>query len=78
LLWLVVIALFGSFISLYYYLIVLKAIFVDAPSVERAAQVHSASSDLLQQGTIGLLAAAVLLLGVTPQILTARIVAAVW
>src|SRR5213082_153083 len=31
LLWLVVIALFGSFISLYYYLIVLKAIFVDAP-----------------------------------------------
>jgi NADH-quinone oxidoreductase subunit N len=78
LLWLVVIALFGSFISLYYYLIVLKAIFVDAPFVERAAQVHSASSDLLQQGTIGLLAAAVLLLGVTPQILTARIVAAVW
>ena len=32
LLWLVVVALFGSFVSLYYYLIVLKVIFVDQPS----------------------------------------------
>src|SRR5205807_493674 len=32
LLWLVAVALFGSFVSLYYYLIVLKAIFVDQPS----------------------------------------------
>src|SRR5947199_1979782 len=32
LLWLVALALLGSFISLYYYLIVLKAIFVDQPS----------------------------------------------
>src|SRR5215217_5208488 len=39
LLWLVVIALFGSFISLYYYLIVLKAIFVDAPLMVRPAHV---------------------------------------
>src|SRR5256885_5652685 len=31
LLWLVALALFGSFISLYYYLIVLKVIFVDQP-----------------------------------------------
>src|SRR4029077_6383435 len=32
LLWLVIVALFGSFVSLYYYLIVLRAIFVDQPS----------------------------------------------
>src|SRR5216110_3489574 len=32
LLWLVALALFGSLISLYYYLIVLKVIFVDQPS----------------------------------------------
>ena len=31
LLWLVALALFGSFISLYYYLMVLKAIFVESP-----------------------------------------------
>src|SRR4029077_1392845 len=32
LLWLIAVALFGSFVSLYYYLIVLKAIFVDQPT----------------------------------------------
>src|SRR5205085_67603 len=32
LLWLVAVALFGSFVSLYYYLIVLKVIFVDQPA----------------------------------------------
>ena len=32
LLWLVALALFGSFVSLYYYLIVLKVIFVDKSS----------------------------------------------
>jgi NADH-quinone oxidoreductase subunit N len=77
LLWLVVIALFGSFISLYYYLIVLKAIFVDASSVERTGHVAGVSSDLVQEATIAMLAAAVLLLGVTPQVLAARIIAAV-
>src|SRR6267154_213135 len=34
LLWLIALGLFGSFVSLYYYLIVLKAIFVDQPSLE--------------------------------------------
>src|SRR5207245_1749441 len=38
LLWLVGIALLGSFISLYYYLLVLKAIFVDEPSLPVARQ----------------------------------------
>src|SRR6267378_3589079 len=33
LLWLIALALFGSFVSLYYYLVVLKAIFVDAPAL---------------------------------------------
>jgi len=77
LLWLVVIALFGSFISLYYYLIVLKAIFVDAPSLGRMGDISGGSSDLVQRATIASLAAAVLLLGVTPQVLTARIIPAV-
>jgi len=77
LLWLVVIALFGSFISLYYYLIVLKAIFVDAPLMVRPAHVSGGWSQVVQRATIGSLAAAVLLLGLIPQILAARIVAAV-
>src|ERR1700736_1894429 len=40
LLWLVVVALFGSFVSLYYYLIVLKVIFVDrqSPSTPQPGQ----------------------------------------
>jgi len=33
LLWLVALGLVGSFVSLYYYLLVLKAIFVDTPSL---------------------------------------------
>src|SRR2546423_12784386 len=51
LLWLVVIALFGSFISLYYYLIVLKAIFVDASSLGRTGHVSGGSSDLVRKTT---------------------------
>src|SRR5213595_2241170 len=39
LLWLVAVALLGSFISLYYYLIVLKAIFVDEPALPAARHV---------------------------------------
>src|SRR6266498_2904842 len=50
LLWLVGLALFGSFVSLYYYLIVLKAIFVDPPSRTVPALDH-VSSDLLQRIT---------------------------
>jgi NADH-quinone oxidoreductase subunit N len=75
LLWLVALALFGSFISLYYYLIVLKVIFVD--EVATAPSPDHLSSDLLQRITIVVLAAAVLFLGVMPDILVARILAAV-
>jgi NADH-quinone oxidoreductase subunit N len=72
LLWLVALALFGSFVSLYYYLIVLKAIFVDEPFLET-----SSSSHLLQQITVAVLAAAILFFGILPDILAARILAAV-
>src|SRR2546430_529588 len=77
LLWLVVVALLGSFVSLYYYLIVLKAIFVDEAAVPATHRVDSFSSDLLQRSTVIGLAAAVLLLGIMPGILATRILAAV-
>jgi NADH-quinone oxidoreductase subunit N len=75
LLWLVALALFGSFISLYYYLIVLKAIFVDQPSPATPALGHQ-PSDLLPRSAVAVLATAVLLLGLMPDILAARILAA--
>src|SRR5216117_1822604 len=65
LLWLVGLALFGSFVSLYYYLIVLKAIFVDQPSASAPPRDH-VSSDLLQRRAVAALAGIVLLLGIMP------------
>ncbi len=62
LLWLVALALFGSLISFYYYLMVLKAIFVDKATPVTAA----VPADLLQRASIGLLAGIVLFLGVFP------------
>jgi NADH-quinone oxidoreductase subunit N len=76
LLWLVALALFGSFVSLYYYLIVLKAIFVDEPLLTTSSLPDRPSSDLLQRITVAALAAAILLLGLVPDALAARIVAA--
>src|SRR5256886_2733844 len=73
LLWLVALALFGSFVSLYYYLVVLKAIFVDEPSLTTASSPDRSSSDLLQRITMAVLAAAILLLGLMPDTLAARI-----
>src|SRR5713101_1049667 len=88
LLWLVALALFGSFVSLYYYLIVLKVIFVDQTSsitpqpgqsnagAARTSDLNvSTSLDLFSRITITLLAAAVLFLGLMPQTLAARILA---
>ena len=75
LLWLVAVALFGSFISLYYYLMVLKTIFVDEPLLAPARGI-ALRPDLLARTAIVLLAAAVVLLGITPAILTAPILAA--
>ena len=88
LLWLVALALFGSFVSLYYYLIVLKVIFVDQrssstpqPGQSNAGAARtsdfnvSTSLDLFSRITVTLLAAAVLFLGLMPQTLAARILA---
>jgi len=88
LLWLVAVALFGSFVSLYYYLIVLKVIFVGEPSASTAQRGQSNASaartsdlnnstarELPSQATIAVLAAAVLFLGIMPQTLAARIIA---
>ena len=71
LLWLVVIALFGSFISLYYYLRLLKVIFV----VEKSptAEISRVVRDWIPDLTIAVLGAAVLLLGILPQALTTLI-----
>lgn len=77
LLWLVALALFGSFVSLYYYLIVLKAIFVDQPSLTTASSTAHSTPDLLQRITVSVLAAVILLLGLMPDSLAARILAAV-
>jgi NADH-quinone oxidoreductase subunit N len=77
LLWLVAVALLGSFISLYYYLMVLKAIFVDETALPVARHVDSLSSDLLPRTAVAVLAATVLLLGIVPGILAAPILAAV-
>jgi NADH-quinone oxidoreductase subunit N len=77
LLWLVALALFGSFVSLYYYLIVLKAIFVDEPALETSSVSNCPSSHLMQRLTVTVLAAAILFFGIIPNVLAARILAAV-
>jgi NADH-quinone oxidoreductase subunit N len=82
LLWLVALALFGSFISLYYYLIVLRAIFVDEVGAQVPQKpeidVRPAAAwnvDLLQRITVAVLALAILFFGVMPETLAARIMA---
>jgi len=77
LLWLVALGLGGSFVSLYYYLLVLKAIFVDARPIVAAPPGDHIASDSLQQATVTVLAAAVVFLGVMPNILASRILAAI-
>jgi NADH-quinone oxidoreductase subunit N len=78
LLWLVALALFGSLISLYYYLIVLKVIFVDESPLESASPARtSTSSDFLQRVSLSVLAGVVLFLGVCPGPLVNRIIASI-
>ena len=71
LLWLVALALFGSLISLYYYLIILKAIFVDKSQTSGFAFRLAR----LPRLTLLFLAAAVLLFGILPGALVERILA---
>jgi NADH-quinone oxidoreductase subunit N len=74
LLWLVALALFGSFVSLYYYLIPLKVMFVDksSESSRHSPPVPRHFNDVV----IGILAAAVLFFGLMPQTLASQIIAA--
>src|SRR5436190_2487301 len=78
LLWLVALGLAGSFVSLYYYLLVLKAIFVDEPLVAAAQSVDGLRipSAIAHHAAVSLLAAAVVLLGVMPNVLASQILAA--
>ncbi|MEY2505055.1 MAG: NADH-quinone oxidoreductase subunit [Verrucomicrobiota bacterium] len=62
LLWLVALALLGSLISFYYYLMVLKVIFVD----ESPPDIPAFKVEFLQRISIALLAVIVLLLGALP------------
>ena len=72
LLWLVVLALFGSLISLYYYLVLLKAVLLD----DARSSGFAFRPDFLSRLTIMGLAAAVLFFGFFPQNLIAPIIAA--
>src|SRR6184192_3053864 len=63
LLWLVALALFGSFVSLYYYLIVLKVIFADQTSASTSQQLNPSTS-ALSRITVAVVAAAVIFLGI--------------
>lgn len=73
LLWLVVVALFGSLISVYYYLIVLKIIF-QTPNAEKSSG-RPRQSNPLSNATIAFSALIVLSLGIAPQLLVGRILA---
>ena len=80
--WLVALALFGSFVSLYYYLMVLSMVFVDRdqsdhrPAAPKVSEGGSPITDhILPKLTISALATLVLLLGVLPQALASRILA---
>jgi NADH-quinone oxidoreductase subunit N len=78
LLWLVVLALFGSLISLYSYLIVLKVIFLDygpKPVPADTRYDFEARADYLPTLALLVLAGAVFLLGIIPGTLVARILA---
>jgi NADH-quinone oxidoreductase subunit N len=72
LLWLVALGLFGSLISLYYYLVVLKAIFID----ESNTTDFDFHPDFLQRVALAVLAGAILLLGIMPGMLVSRLLAA--
>lgn len=75
LMWLVAIALFGSLLSIYYYLTILKVIFLPASSPMGGTQV-SFHVDPSRSFVLAALATIVLLLGVAPSALLSRILAA--
>jgi len=76
LLWLVIVALAGSLVSLYYYLIVLKVIFSEQGTGAKAQAAHSRGAPWPERILVGGLAAIVLILGILPAPLVSRIAAA--
>jgi NADH-quinone oxidoreductase subunit N len=72
LVWLVVIALFGSLLSLYYYLTILKAMYLPRTTV---TQTLTPRPGFLQQSVLSLAAGLVLFFGLAPSFLLARIIA---
>ena len=76
LLWLIGVALFGSFVSLYYYLMVLKVIFVDQPPPSDSHLPVPVTRYFPNEAVVALLAVAVLFLGLMPQPLLSQILAA--
>ena len=73
LLWLVIVALAGSLVSLYYYLIVLKVIFIDESA---SPEVPAMKPDGIRLFAIVFLGAVVVLLGLFPGLLTGLITGA--
>jgi len=75
LLWLVALALLGSFISLYYYLAVLKAIFVvePEPGTRNPESLRSITMDFPQKFSVAALAGVILFVGLWPATLLVRI-----
>jgi NADH-quinone oxidoreductase subunit N len=74
LLWLVILAIGMSAVSLFYYLQVLKQIYiVEAP----AAQPSTASPSVVTQAALGLLALAIIVLGCAPNLLIGKLVSAI-
>ena len=73
LLWLVVLALAMSAVSLYYYLKVLKQIYIAEP----AAGAGALSAPILSQAAVVLLALAVVVLGCAPNLLLGPLVSAI-
>lgn len=71
-LWLVVLALAGSLVSLYYYLVVLKAVFVE----EASQGIPVIRLDKTRRACLALLGAAVLALGLFPNLLLEQILKA--
>jgi NADH-quinone oxidoreductase subunit N len=73
LLWLVALALFGSFVSLYYYLIPIKVMFIDERPDAETPRSSPGTRHWAGEATIAALAAVILFLGLMPQTLAERI-----
>jgi len=73
LLWLVILAIAMSAVSLYYYLQVLKQIYV----VTAPASAHSGTAPLSSKIVLALLAIAVVVLGCAPNLLVGKVLAAI-